>query len=112
MDKETLMQAIGANVRYYRTRLGMTQEVLAEKAGISTSFCANIERGNKAISILVLCALANVLGVTPNHLFYGGAEDHRLDNLMFFLQDKSDDYLACLEAALRAIDDRFVKVAR
>ena len=112
MDKETLVRTIGANVKFYRTRMGMTQEVLAEKAGISTSFCANIERGNKAISILVLYELADALGVTPNHLFYGGAEDHRLDNLMFFLQDKSDEYLACLEAALRAIDDRFVKVAR
>ena len=112
MDKETLMRTIGANVKAYRTARGMTQEALAEKAGISTSFCTNIERGNKAISILVLYDLADALGVTPNHLIYGSVENHRLDDLVFFLQDKSDDYLTCLEAILRTIDDLPVKIAR
>ena len=64
MDKQTLMRTIGNNIRNHRKLRGLTQEQLAEKAGISTSFCANIERGNKGISLFVLKDISDILEVS------------------------------------------------
>jgi len=52
MDKEELMILIGNNIQQYRLKQNLTQEQLAEKAGISTSFYANLERGKKSMSIM------------------------------------------------------------
>ena len=38
--------ALGLNIAYYRKRQGMTQEQLAEKAGISRSYLGEIEAPN------------------------------------------------------------------
>lgn len=62
MDKR-IATIIGMNLQRLRTQYGLTQEQLAEKVGISTSFYANLERGNKGVSISVLYDLANCLGV-------------------------------------------------
>lgn len=51
MDKRELATIIGNNLCILRTDSGLTQEKLAESAGISTSFYANLERGNKGVSV-------------------------------------------------------------
>lgn len=48
MTKNQLAHIIGKNLLKYRTENNLTQEELAEKVGISTSFYANIERGNRS----------------------------------------------------------------
>lgn len=48
MDKNELAAIIGSNLCALRLDRGLIQEELAEAAGISTSFYANLERGNKA----------------------------------------------------------------
>ena len=101
MNKVDLMQVVGNNLRSYRTARGMTQEELAEKAGISTSFCANIERGKKGVSISILQDLADALGITVNHLVYAGGGDHRLTNIETLLQDKSDPFLRWVERMIQ-----------
>ena len=53
MDKR-IATIIGMNLQRLRTQYGLTQEQLAEKVGISTSFYANLERRNKGVSISVL----------------------------------------------------------
>ena len=63
MDKR-IATIIGTNLQRLRTQRGLTQEQLAEKAGISTSFCANIERGNKGVSLSVLYDLADSCGLS------------------------------------------------
>ena len=47
MNKSELQEAIGKNLYQARLNAHMTQEQLAEKAGISTSFYTNIELGHK-----------------------------------------------------------------
>ena len=54
MDKNELAGFIGSNLCTLRLDSGLTQEELAEAAGISTSFYANLERGNKGVSVAVL----------------------------------------------------------
>lgn len=59
MNKDELMHLVGNNIRRYRLEQSLTQEQLAEKVGISTSFCANLERGKKSMSIKTLRDIAN-----------------------------------------------------
>ena len=46
----------------------MTQEQLAEKLQLSTSFLGHIERGTRKASLETLIALCNALDVSPNYL--------------------------------------------
>lgn len=63
-------KTIGTNILLYRKERGYTQEVLAEKAGISTSYLGQIERGNKGKSFAMetLFAIAKALEVEPEEL--------------------------------------------
>ncbi len=63
--------ALGLNIAYYRKREGMTQEQLAEKAGISRSYLGEIEAPNMVtnISLEVLFNLSECLKISPQKLF-------------------------------------------
>lgn len=59
----------GARVRYYRNLLGLTQEALAEKVGISTHTISYIERGKNLISMTKLPVLCSALDIELYKLF-------------------------------------------
>lgn len=61
---------IGLNVAYYRKLNGMTQEDLAEKLDVHTSFLGQIEAPNieKAISMDTLFRIAKALDIPPAKL--------------------------------------------
>jgi DNA-binding XRE family transcriptional regulator len=47
MDGQAVKAVLGKNVKFLRSRKGLTQAVLAEKADISIIFLSSIERGTK-----------------------------------------------------------------
>ena len=49
----------------------MTQTAVARRAGLSRSFCAQVERAGQAISVDRAFAIASVLGVEMTELFTG-----------------------------------------
>lgn len=59
---------LGQRIRHYRHKLGLTQEQLAERAGVSASFLGHIERGSRAASLETVMQLCAALDVTPNDL--------------------------------------------
>ena len=64
--KKNYMQ-IGLKVSYYRKLQGYTQEQLAEKMGVATSFIGQIEAPNiyKPISLDTLFRIAKALDIHP-----------------------------------------------
>lgn len=60
----------GLNIGFIRRKRGMTQEQLAEKAGLSTGFISQIEAPNLSVSISLptLFAIAEALGVPAYRL--------------------------------------------
>ena len=62
--------AVGLKIGYVRRQRAMTQEQLAEKAGISVGFLSQVEAPNMAvgISLATLFAIAEVLQVPPSKL--------------------------------------------
>jgi len=58
VEREEMLQRIGARIRAERNRLNMTLEALAAKAGISKMTLQRIETGATSPSIIVLTELA------------------------------------------------------
>ncbi len=54
-----------------RKKKGMSQEVLAQRAGISRSFLCEIERGRKSPSLATLERLAAALDIRQGELIDG-----------------------------------------
>ena len=54
-------RAFGKRVQYLRRERNLTQEELAEKANISTSFVGHIERAEKQCSVETLASLCRAL---------------------------------------------------
>ncbi|MHC1761471.1 MAG: helix-turn-helix domain-containing protein [Negativicutes bacterium] len=57
--------SLGDKVRYAREQLGLTTQILAERAGVSQPYISEIENGNKnpsAKTIMKLSAALNVPG--------------------------------------------------
>lgn len=71
MDNRDKYVAIGLNIAYYRKWEGMTQDQLAEKAGISRSYLGEIEAPNMitTLSLKTLFNIANALKVPVSKLF-------------------------------------------
>lgn len=67
----------GHRVRKQRVAQKMTQDQLAQKIEVSTSFIGHVERGSRKASIETLVALANALGVGTDYLL--GASLAHLD---------------------------------
>jgi transcriptional regulator with XRE-family HTH domain len=55
---------LGAALREARQRLALSQQALADRAGVSRNFVAQIERGESVPTVVTLGRLAAALGVT------------------------------------------------
>jgi CheY-like chemotaxis protein/plasmid maintenance system antidote protein VapI len=76
IEKATsLMQAsdkkkeFGAAVKFQRNRLGLSQELLAERADLHRTYITDIERGARNLSLETIYKLAEALGVSVESLF-------------------------------------------
>jgi transcriptional regulator with XRE-family HTH domain len=71
MDGQGIKAALGRNIKLLRTRRGLTQAILAEKANISIIFLSSVERGTKYPKPDILARIAKVLDVEVFELFKG-----------------------------------------
>lgn len=60
----TITTEIGARVRAFRLRRGLTQEELAERADLHNTYVGQIERGEKNLSVVSLDKILTALGVS------------------------------------------------
>jgi transcriptional regulator with XRE-family HTH domain len=63
-----LKEIMAINMRRKRHDLKMTQEELAERAGLSARYVGAIERGDASASVTVLGRIAEALGAEPGDL--------------------------------------------
>jgi transcriptional regulator with XRE-family HTH domain len=76
IGQRSLEQAIGAQVRAHRARLGLKAADLAAAAGVSGSLMSKIETGQVSASLSTLQAVAQALNV-PLAQFFAAAEEQR-----------------------------------
>ncbi|WP_437708910.1 helix-turn-helix transcriptional regulator [Sorangium sp. So ce448] len=66
---QEVLNFIGANVRRIRLKRGMTQQELADAAGVGLRNLKKVEHAQTNVGVAVLVKLADVLGVRPGALF-------------------------------------------
>lgn len=66
VSQELIM--LGNRIREYRKKRGFSQEILAEKSGVSTNTISRIEGGQMAMSVGILQKIVKALGVDANTL--------------------------------------------
>lgn len=59
---------MAANLRRIRIKRGLSQEALAERAGIHRTYVGSVERAERNVSIDNICRLAAAVGVDPRDL--------------------------------------------
>ena len=67
-------QRIATVIRERRKAKGLTQEQLAEMAGVSSGYIGQLERSEMTPSVRVIARLIDILGIDANALFFEGNE--------------------------------------
>lgn len=62
---------IGARIRKQREYFGYTREEFAELLGVTPKFCADIELGNKGMSVQTLCKISDILRLSTDYILFG-----------------------------------------
>ncbi|MDR2658465.1 MAG: helix-turn-helix domain-containing protein [Spirochaetaceae bacterium] len=68
---DKLSAIVGNNIKKYRKNLNISQEELAEKAGLHRTYIGGIERGERNITLNSLQVIATALNVAPVELIVG-----------------------------------------
>lgn len=88
-DAKATLAELGARVRAWRARRGMTRKQLAADSGLSERFLADVETGKGNVSINSLEAAARALNIT----------------ILELLQDAARPAMARVQSLLAELDD-------
>lgn len=66
---DSIKKYFGDRVRLYRSQIGLSQEQLAEKAGLHRTHIGQIERGEGNPTLENICKIACALNISVNELF-------------------------------------------
>lgn len=70
-SRDDILNRFGTNARNLRKSKNLSQENLAEKAGLDPTYISGIERGVRNPSLTAIVQLAKGLGLSPAALFEG-----------------------------------------
>lgn len=100
-------KALGAAVKAARMKNRITQEQLAEMAGIAPSHVKQIEAGNRSPSVEVLYNLAVTLNFSVDDIFFPGRRDDQelLYKIERSLQQCSVHELRVVYSTITALKD-------
>ena len=65
-----IRKLFGENVKFYRKKMGLSQEQLAEKLDVSPNHISVIETGGKFVTYKMLEKMISIFNVMPSVLFY------------------------------------------
>lgn len=71
------MTIVGQRVKQRRRELGMSQDSLAQRAGISKSFLSDLETGKRSLGAETLLDLARAMGLSLDYLMTGKESDNQ-----------------------------------
>jgi transcriptional regulator with XRE-family HTH domain len=66
---------LGERIRELRRRRGLSQEALADAAGLDRTYISSCERGKRNVSLLTLYRIAAALDVKPSALLVPPGQD-------------------------------------
>lgn len=81
---------IGHRIFKRRKALGLTQEELADHAGLSHQFLACVERGEKGLGFDSIIKVSSALGTTTDYLLTGAITPEESDQIHALFELMSD----------------------
>ena len=97
MDRNLCLQEVGQRITERRKKLGLTQETLAEKGGMTPQFISYTEAGKRAMRPENLLKISLTLGVSADYLLTGEIVDKDLLLLSEKLKKLSPSQLRIVE---------------
>ncbi|MDR3288573.1 MAG: helix-turn-helix transcriptional regulator [Peptococcaceae bacterium] len=73
----SLIHTFAVNVRKYRLEHNLSQEHLAELAGLHRTYISSVERERRNISIENIQRISDALKIEPYRLFVKDSDEHR-----------------------------------
>lgn len=104
-DRSPALEALRVNVIIGRARARLSQEQLAERAGISRPTVSRIERAAADVGIEVVQRIADALGVAVSELFVPASDDRLDESEIAARLDTGDDEFIDARAVLDAVDE-------
>jgi CheY-like chemotaxis protein/DNA-binding XRE family transcriptional regulator len=112
VSNNDVKKTFGAAVKYWRHRLGISQEALAERSDMHRTYICDVERGSRNVSLETIERLARALEISTFTLFFnfrrlpfdGRAAPSVLEDLVDILlvEDNPDDAALTLRALKQA----------
>ena len=107
MDEIDIRKIFGENVKYYRKKIGLSQEQLAEKLDISPNHLSVIETGGKFVTYKLLEKLIAIFDIMPAALFYVSGTANNDDTI----QNKINSIIKSeLDSAFTEISHKISKI--
>ncbi|MBQ9302798.1 helix-turn-helix domain-containing protein [Butyrivibrio sp.] len=100
----TECEDIGKRIRDLREKAGITQQVLAEKVGVTSVHLSNVETGNAMPGVEVVIKIADYFGVTTDWILRAnipGLTDKLGDEMAGLLSDCSPNERQFYESVLK-----------
>ena len=66
-----LIEIVSKNIRYYRNKIGISQEKLAELSNLHRTYIGSVERGERNLSLKNIEKIASALKISPHELLKG-----------------------------------------
>lgn len=106
MDVELYLKEMGQRILDRRKKLGLTQEALGERSGLTTQFVSYAESGKRAMRPENLMRMASALGVSTDYLLTGDIIDK--DKLL--LSEKLDKLTPKQVRIVEAVIDECIEL--
>lgn len=68
IEAKKLKLQLGENIKFYREKLGISQEKLSFDAGLHRNYVSDAERGQRNVSLIALAAIAKGLQISISQL--------------------------------------------
>ena len=94
---EELKQVLISNIIFFREKLGISQYALAKMIGVTQPYMAQIESGEKEMSITVFNKLSKALGVSMNALLSADRNNASIKNINAMLNGQPKENLESME---------------
>ncbi|RWX47087.1 DNA-binding transcriptional regulator, XRE-family HTH domain [Candidatus Electrothrix aarhusensis] len=76
MNEEDILKEFGNTLQKYRKEKDWSQEKLSEVAYLDRTYISSVERGQRNISIINICKLANALEIPIGNLLRNVGDYH------------------------------------
>lgn len=114
MNGDDLKRNFGTTIKAKRSELGLSQEDLAERAGLHRTYISDVERGTRNLSLESIEKLARALELSVSGLFAksGNEEAVRQGVEVLLVEDQEEDVELTLRAFRKARFSNAIHVVR